>query len=68
MIRQLALIDGTANFALPENPHVQPSVCALQFKFTWVKQEENNLKHTSKSTSELLKDERFWHALVKVQT
>lgn len=35
--------------------NVQPSVCALQFKFTWVKQEDNNLKHTSKSTSELLK-------------
>ncbi len=34
---------------------VQPSVCDLKLKHTWVMQQDNDPKHTSKSTSEWLK-------------
>ncbi len=54
---RLAIIDGTMNSAfyqkiLKEN--VWPSVCDLKLKCTWVMQQDNDLKHTSKSTSEWL--------------
>ncbi len=38
---------------LKEN--IQPSVCDLKLKRTWVMQQDNDLKHISKSTSEWLK-------------
>ncbi len=55
---RLAIIDGTMNSAqhqkiLKEN--VRPSVCDLKLKRTWLMQQDNDLKHTSKSTSEWLK-------------
>ncbi len=51
---RLAIIDGTKNSALylkilKEN--LQPSVCDLRLKHTWVMQQDNDHKHTSKSTS-----------------
>ncbi len=51
---------------LKEN--VQPSVCDLKLKRTWVMQQDNDPKHTSKSTSEWLKKTklRFWSGQVKV--
>ncbi len=59
---RLAIIDGTMNSAsyqkiLKEN--VQPSVCDLKLKHTWVLQQDNDLKHTSKSTSEWLKKNKI---------
>ncbi|KAK3569815.1 hypothetical protein QTP86_005847 [Hemibagrus guttatus] len=56
--RRLAVINGTMNSAvyhiiLKEN--VRPSVCDLKLKRTWVLQQDNDPKHTSKSTSEWLK-------------
>ncbi len=58
----LAIIDGTMNSALylkilKEN--VQPSVCDLKLKHTWVMQQDNDPKHTSKSTSEWLKKNKI---------
>ncbi|KAK3561307.1 hypothetical protein QTP86_030603 [Hemibagrus guttatus] len=55
---RLAVINGTMNSAvykkiLKEN--VRPSVCDLKLKPTWVLQQDNDPKHTSKSTSEWLK-------------
>ncbi len=38
---------------LKEN--VRPSVCDLKLKRTWVMQQDNDPKHTSKTTSEWLK-------------
>ncbi len=35
--------------------NVRPSVCDLKLKRTWVMQQDNDPKHTSKSTSEWLK-------------
>jgi len=57
---RLAIIDGTMNSALywkilKEN--VRPSVCDL--KRTWVMQQDNDPKHTSRSTSEWLQNEGF---------
>ncbi|KAK3574884.1 hypothetical protein QTP86_018348 [Hemibagrus guttatus] len=42
---------------LKEN--VRPSVCDLKLKRTWVLQQDNNPKHTSKSTSEWLKKNKM---------
>ncbi len=58
----LAIIDGTMNSAenqkiLKEN--VRSSVCDLKLKHTWVMQQDNDLKHTSKSTSEWLKKNKI---------
>ncbi len=58
----LAIIDGTMNSAfyqkiLKEN--VRPSVCDLKLKRTWVMQQDNDPKHTSKSTSEWLKKKQI---------
>ncbi len=42
---------------LKEN--VRPSVCDLKLKHTWVMQQDNDSKHTSKSTSEWLKKNKM---------
>ncbi len=39
--------------------NVRPSVCDLKFKRTWVMQQENDPKHTSKYTSEWLKKNKI---------
>ncbi len=55
---QLVIIDGTMNSALYQKilkKNGQPSVCDLKLKRTWVMQQDNDLKHTSKSTSEWFK-------------
>ncbi len=70
---RLAIIDGTMNSALYQKilkENVQASVCDLKLKRTWVMQRDNDLKHTSKPTSEWLKKTnlRFWSGQVKVWT
>lgn len=48
----LAIIDSTMNYALNwKILNIQPSICDLKLKRTWVLQQVNNPKHTSKSTS-----------------
>ncbi len=57
---RLAINDGTMNSALYQKilkENVWPSVCDL--KRTWVMQQDNDLKHTSKSTSERLKKNKI---------
>ncbi|KAK3534597.1 hypothetical protein QTP86_016749 [Hemibagrus guttatus] len=48
---------------LPKNPkkkeNVRSSVCDLKLKRTWVLQQDNHPKHTSKSTSEWLKKNKM---------
>ncbi len=59
---RLAIIDGTMNSALYQKipkKNVPPSVCDFKLKRTWVKQQDNDLKHTSKSTSEWLKKNKI---------
>ncbi len=59
---RLAIIDGTMNSALYQKilkENVQPSVCDLKLKRTWVMQQDNDPKHTSKSTSEWLKKNKI---------
>ncbi len=59
---RLAIIDGTMNSALYQKilkENVQPSVCGLKLKRTWVMQQDNDPKHTSKSTSEWLKKNKI---------
>ncbi len=54
---RLAIVDGTRNSALSQKilmENVRLSVCDLKLKRTWVMQQDNDLKHTSKSTSEWL--------------
>jgi len=56
---RLAISDGTMNSALYQKilkATVRPSVCDLKLKHTWVIQQDNDPKHTSKSTSEWLKN------------
>ncbi len=58
----LAIIDGTMNSALYQKILRRmsgPSVCDLKLKRTWVMQQDNDLKHTSKSTSEWLKKNKI---------
>ncbi|KAK3569569.1 hypothetical protein QTP86_001617 [Hemibagrus guttatus] len=53
-----AVINGTMNSAVYQRilkENVRPSVCDLKLKRTWVPQQDNDPKHTSKSTSEWLK-------------
>ncbi len=53
-----AIIDGTMNSALYQKilkENVWSSVCDLKLKRTWVMQQDNDPKLTSKSTSEWLK-------------
>ncbi|KAK3556981.1 hypothetical protein QTP70_022323 [Hemibagrus guttatus] len=59
---RLAVINGTMNSAvylkiLKEN--VRPSVFDLKLKRTWFLQQDNDPKHTSKSTSEWLKKNKM---------
>ncbi len=58
----LAIIDGTINSALYQKilkENIWPSVCDLKLKRTWVMQQDNDPKHTSKSTSEWLKKKKI---------
>jgi len=71
--RRLAVVNGTMNSAVYLNilkENIRPSVCDLQLKHAWVRQQDNDPKHTSKSTSELLKKTkwRLCYGLVKVLT
>ncbi len=55
---RLAITDGTMNFALYQKilkKNIRPSVCDLKLKHTWVMQQGNDPKLTSKSSSEWLK-------------
>ncbi len=55
---RFAIIDGTMNSALYQKilkENVWLSVCDLKLKRTWVMQQDNDPKHTSKATSEWLK-------------
>ena len=59
---QLAIIDGTMNSVLSQKileENVWPSVCDLKLKRIWVMQQDNDLKHTSKSTPEWLKKNKI---------
>ncbi len=54
---RLAIIDGTMNSALYQKilkENIWPSACDLKFKCTWVMQQDNDPKITSKSISEWL--------------
>ncbi|KAK3547241.1 hypothetical protein QTP86_017822, partial [Hemibagrus guttatus] len=55
---RLTVINGTMNSAVYQKilkENVRPSVCDFKLKRTWVLQQDNDPKHTSKSTSEWLK-------------
>ncbi len=55
---RFAIIDGAMNSALYQKivkENVRPSVCDLKRKHIWVMQQDNDPKHTSKSTTEWLK-------------
>ncbi len=59
---KLAIIDRTMNSALYQKilkENVRLSVCDLKLKHTWVMQQDNDPKHTSKSTSEWLKKNKM---------
>ncbi len=59
---RLAIIDGTMNSALYQKTlkeNVRPSVCDRKLKRIWVMQQDNDPKHTSKSTSEWLKKNKI---------
>ncbi|KAK3568277.1 hypothetical protein QTP86_002767 [Hemibagrus guttatus] len=59
---RLAVINGTMNSAVYQKilkENVRPSVCDLNLKRTWVLQQDNVPKHTSKSTSEWLKKNKM---------
>ncbi|KAK3552485.1 hypothetical protein QTP86_012155 [Hemibagrus guttatus] len=59
---RLAVINGTMNSAVYQKilkENVQTSVCDLKLKRTWVLQQDNDPKHTSKSTSEWLKKNKM---------
>ncbi|KAK3537399.1 hypothetical protein QTP70_008851 [Hemibagrus guttatus] len=59
---RLAVINGTMNSAVYQKilkDNVRPSVCDLKLKRTWVLQQDNDPKHTSKSTSEWLKKNKM---------
>ncbi|KAK3569666.1 hypothetical protein QTP86_002637 [Hemibagrus guttatus] len=60
--RRLAVINGTMNSAVYQKilkENVRPSVCDLNLKQTWVLQQDNDPKHTRKSTSEWLKKNKM---------
>ncbi|KAK3552767.1 hypothetical protein QTP86_022344 [Hemibagrus guttatus] len=59
---RLAVINGTMNSAVYQKilkENVRPSVCDLKLNQTWVLQQDNDPKHTSKSTSEWLKKNKM---------
>ncbi|KAK3535010.1 hypothetical protein QTP70_001966 [Hemibagrus guttatus] len=59
---RLAVINGTMNSAVYQKilkENVRPSVCDLKLKPTWVLQQDNDPKHTSKSASEWLKKNKM---------
>ncbi|KAK3561426.1 hypothetical protein QTP86_002540 [Hemibagrus guttatus] len=59
---RLAVINGTMNSAVYQKilkETVRPSVCDLKLKRTWVLQQDNDPKHSSKSTSEWLKKNKM---------
>ncbi|MGH0164696.1 UNVERIFIED_CONTAM: hypothetical protein FKN15_069900 [Acipenser sinensis] len=59
---RLAIIEGTMNSALYQRiqqENVRPSVRELKLKHSWVMQQGNDPKHTSKSTSEWMKNKKF---------
>ncbi|KAK3533109.1 hypothetical protein QTP70_007310 [Hemibagrus guttatus] len=59
---RLAVINGTMNSVVYQKilkENVQQSVCDLKLKQTWVLQQDNDPKHTSKSTSEWLKKNKM---------
>ncbi|KAK3536316.1 hypothetical protein QTP86_002942 [Hemibagrus guttatus] len=59
---RLAVINGTMNSAVYQKilkENVRPSVCDLKLKRTWVLQQDNDPKHTGKSTSEWLKKNKM---------
>ncbi|KAK3511591.1 hypothetical protein QTP70_011219 [Hemibagrus guttatus] len=59
---RLAVINGTMNSAVYQKilkENVWPSVCDLKLKRTWGLQQDNDPKHTSKSTSEWLKKNKM---------
>ncbi|KAK3526867.1 hypothetical protein QTP86_000727 [Hemibagrus guttatus] len=59
---RLAVINGTMNSAVYQKilkENVRPSVYDLKLKGTWVLQQDNDPKHTSKSTSEWLKKNKM---------
>ncbi len=59
---RLAVINGTMNSAVYQKilkDNVRPSVRDLKLKRTWVLQQHNDSKHTSKSTSEWLKKNKM---------
>ncbi len=70
---RLAVINGTMNSAVYQKilkDNVRPSVRDLKLKRTCVLQQDNDPKHSSKSTSEWLKKNKMktWSGLVKVLT
>ena len=59
---RLAVINGNMNSAVYQKilkENVRPSVRDLKLKRTWVLQQDNDPKHTSKSTSEWLKKNKM---------
>ncbi|KAK3559140.1 hypothetical protein QTP86_005021 [Hemibagrus guttatus] len=59
---RLAVINGSMNSAVYQKilkENVRPSVCDLKLKRTWVLQQDNDPKNTSKSTSEWLKKNKM---------
>ncbi|KAK3555833.1 hypothetical protein QTP86_029038 [Hemibagrus guttatus] len=59
---RLAVINGTMNSAVYQKilkKNVRLSVCDLRLKRTWVLQQDNDPKHSSKSTSEWLKKNKM---------
>uniref|UniRef100_A0A9J8AA81 Transposase n=1 Tax=Cyprinus carpio carpio TaxID=630221 RepID=A0A9J8AA81_CYPCA len=59
---RLAVINGTMNSAVYQKilkENVRPSVRDLKLKRTWVLQQDNDPKHTSKSTSQWLKTNKM---------
>ncbi|KAK3532558.1 hypothetical protein QTP86_024138 [Hemibagrus guttatus] len=59
---RLAVINGTMNSTVYQKilkENVRPSVCDLKLMRTWVLQQDNDPKHTSKSTSEWLKKNKM---------
>ncbi|KAK3559223.1 hypothetical protein QTP86_008366 [Hemibagrus guttatus] len=59
---RLAVINGAMNSAVYQKilkENVRPSVYELKLKRTWVLQQDNDPKHTSKSTSEWLKKNKM---------